>query len=307
MHPVIHISSLSISSYAVMMSLAVIAFIALVLHRAEREGLDANRLAKLAPWGLLSMLIGARLFYVVVNLRDYASRPADILRFWRGGIVSYGGFLAFFIFCTLSIKYWLRMPVWHCTDIATPALAAAVCFWRIGCFLGGCCYGAPTDLPWAVLFPRFAPPDARYRGFLWCAPPDTPGVFRHPTELYEALIGLTGFFLFSWALKKVSRRDGVLFWACVGAYAWLRVAVEVVRDDPRGQLVLLFGPGVQDHVRWIEVPVSRYLPSHTAELSLWLSTAQIVSIALLLVSAGFIINRLGSEPVHSTPGRTIAQ
>src|SRR5690606_13326622 len=50
------------------------------------------------------------------------------------------------------------------------ALPIGQAFGRLGCFLAGDDYGAPTDVPWALAFPMGSPPTA---------------VPVHPTQLYE--------------------------------------------------------------------------------------------------------------------------
>ncbi len=49
-------------------------------------------------------------------------------------------------------------------------LALALAVGRWGCFCNGCCYGRPSDLPWAVAF--------------------ADGIPRHPTQVYESLFHL---------------------------------------------------------------------------------------------------------------------
>jgi phosphatidylglycerol:prolipoprotein diacylglycerol transferase len=46
-----------------------------------------------------------------------------------------------------------KVPIRHYLDVLAIGLVAALMFGRIGCFLNGCCYGRPTDLPWGVSFP----------------------------------------------------------------------------------------------------------------------------------------------------------
>jgi len=41
----------------------------------------------------------------------------------------------------------------HYLDVLAIGLTTALIFGRIGCFLNGCCYGKPAELPWAVRFP----------------------------------------------------------------------------------------------------------------------------------------------------------
>jgi phosphatidylglycerol:prolipoprotein diacylglycerol transferase len=41
-------------------------------------------------------------------------------------------------------------------DLVAPSMAIGLALGRVGCFLNGCCYGGPTELPWRVTFPKFS-------------------------------------------------------------------------------------------------------------------------------------------------------
>lgn len=102
---------------------------------------------------------------------------------------------------------------------------------RVGCFLGGCCYGRQTDSFLGVVFPD--QPDA---GLLHG------GVARYPTQLMEAvsllLIVLTVLF--------VKHR----FRVYLGSYAAIRFFLELLRGDDRGALVFGLSPA-----QWISVGI----------------------------------------------------
>jgi len=102
-------------------------------------------------------------------------------------------------------------------NLFAPGLALGLGIGRIGCLLGGCCYGTATARPWGVDLGD--------------------GVMRHPTQAYEALFA---FGLFAWLLAA-SRRNpapGALFRAFMLAYFTFRFAVEFVRLEPRPYLGL---------------------------------------------------------------------
>ena len=70
-----------------------------------------------------------------------------------------------------------RMPFWTTCDVFAPGIALGHVTGRLGCFAAGCCYGKPTDVPWAVIFTNP----------LAAANVGTPlGIPLHPTQLYEA-------------------------------------------------------------------------------------------------------------------------
>jgi hypothetical protein len=66
----------------------------------------------------------------------------------------------------------------HYMDVLAIGLTAALLFGRIGCFLNGCCYGKPTDLPWGVRFP--------YGSFSYSSQV-SPDLHRHRPQPYFTL------------------------------------------------------------------------------------------------------------------------
>jgi len=86
----------------------------------------------------------------------------------------------------------------------------------VGCFLNGCCYGAPTGLPWGVRFPALSP-----AGDLHAV---------HPTQLYETAAALAMCALL-WRLYPRRRFAGQT--ACLFGllYSTWRFANEFLRDD----------------------------------------------------------------------------
>ena len=185
-------------------------------RRAPREGLAPEAIMNLAPWLIGGAILGARILYVISFWNEeFAGKPWwEAFRFQRAGLVFYGGLigssLATIIYCRLK-----RLPLWKVADILAPSLALGHGFGRIGCLMTGCCYGRPTDLPWAIHFPLDH----------W-----THGVGVHPTQIYESLLNfaLCGGLLLLYRRKKF---DGQIFAAYLICYAVLRAFVESFRGD----------------------------------------------------------------------------
>ena len=104
------------------------------------------------------------------------------------------------------------MPLSAAADAGAPGLALGHAFGRIGCLLGGCCYGRAVDpsFPLAV---------------------DLAGQSRHPVQLYEAagLLALSALLLL--LSRRLWPRPGALFAVYLGAYAALRFVTEGLRAD----------------------------------------------------------------------------
>lgn len=159
-------------------------------------------------------------------------------RFWAGGLTYYGGFLG----ASLAAWFLLRadkFPFWKAADMAGMVVPVGLAFGRLGCLLGGCCFGRPLSGPLGLVFPPYsAASSAQARdGLLEGAHLHSLSV--HPTQLYEAW---GSFAIAVWLILSVhgkKRYDGQVFVAFVGSYAALRFVLEMVRADDRGGIAFL--------------------------------------------------------------------
>ena len=141
-----------IHSYGVLIAVGFLLAMVLAAREAKREGEDPDRIIDLAFYVLLTGLAGARILYIVTKLPEYVENPIRVLKFWQGGLVWYGGFIA----AALYVLWYCRkhrLPFLKLADIIVPYMAMAHAFGRLGCFAAGCCYGSPTHAPWGVVFP----------------------------------------------------------------------------------------------------------------------------------------------------------
>jgi phosphatidylglycerol:prolipoprotein diacylglycerol transferase len=132
--------------------------------------------------------------YVVTHWPEYSGNWASVFAVWEGGLTFYGGF----IFGTLAAMIYSRklgIPFWRLSDIAAPGFAIGLGLGRVGCFLNGCCFGKPAELPWAVAFPG-----QEAAGL-------AAGCRVHPTQIYEALFGFALFGML-WSIRHKKYFDG---------------------------------------------------------------------------------------------------
>jgi len=112
-------------------------------------------------------------------------------------------------------------------DIGAAAIALGQGLGRLGCFTAGCCYGRPTDLPWAVTFT-----DPR------CLAVEVLNTPVHPTQLYSSLflMALTGFLVWLHPRRKFPGQGAAAYLVLYGSF---RFGVEFLRSDPRGAFSLM--------------------------------------------------------------------
>ena len=125
-----------------------------------------------------------------------------------GGI--FGGYISVEI-----TKAWLGIHQ-RTGDVFAIPIAVGMSIGRLGCFVGGCCYGIPTQLPWGVAF---------------ASAPDRGEYLRHPTQIYESLfhaIAIVG-------LIELERREwfaGQRLKLYLLSYLLFRFLTEYIRPEP---------------------------------------------------------------------------
>ncbi len=217
MYPVLfHIGPFTIHTYGVLIATAFLVGITLAAREGKRKGIDPERMMDLGLYILIAAIVGSRLFQVAVEHKYFFQHPLEIIKIWKGGLAFYGGFIGALLAGIWYLKRH-KMPVWKVGDALAPSIALGQAIGRIGCFSAGCCYGLPTNVPWAVTFTA----------------PGTlaiPGVPLHPTQLYESF---SMFILFAvlWAFRKKIKFDGQLFWIYVMSYSVIRFIIENYRGD----------------------------------------------------------------------------
>lgn len=183
------------------------------LYRRRREGLpvenDHKRFLSLAA--LLGAFIGAKLPFVLE--RDW-SGLSPWIHWLSDGKTVLGGIFGGYISVEIT-KAWLGIR--HRTgDVFAIPIAVGMSIGRIGCFVGGCCYGTPTQLPWGVAF---------------ASAPDRGEFLRHPTQIYESLfhaIAIVG-------LIELERREcfaGQRLKLYLISYLLFRFFTEYIRPEP---------------------------------------------------------------------------
>lgn len=154
-------------------------------------------------------------------------------RFWSGGLTFYGGLL---LALPLGYRQLVRdgFPVRKALDMGGMVIPVGLAFGRMGCLLGGCCFGSPLASPWGLRFPPFSAASVAQARDGLLGDSHLHSLSVHPTQLYEAYacLGLAAL-LILW-LHGRKRYDGQLFVAFLGGYAALRFVIEFFRADDRG-------------------------------------------------------------------------
>ena len=229
---VFQLGPIALRWYGLLIAIAVLLGLSLATRLGRARGIEPSLIADLLPLMVLGAVLGARLYYVLLEWRQYGGNWLDALAIWRGGIAIHGallgGSLAAVLFCR-----WRRQPFWPLLDVLVPAVALGQAIGRWGNFFNSEAFGLPTDLPWKLFIPLpFRPSEFLDQAYF------------HPTFLYESIWNLGVCILLLLLFRAASRGriellPGTLSCVYLLAYSSGRVWIEGLRTDP---LCLLAAP-----------------------------------------------------------------
>ncbi|GAB6041199.1 prolipoprotein diacylglyceryl transferase [Endothiovibrio diazotrophicus] len=160
----------------------------------------------------LGVVLGGRIGYTLFyNLPLFLHDPLVLFRVWEGGMSFHGGLLgvitALWLFGRRHGKGFFAVA-----DFVAPLVPIGLFSGRIGNFINGELWGAPTDLPWGMVFPDAGP------------------LARHPSQLYEATLEGVVLFLLLWFYSAKPRPTMAVSGLFLSAYGIFRFLVEFVRQ-----------------------------------------------------------------------------
>ena len=160
MHPFLSFCGITIPSYGAMIVLGVISALGLGCLTSLRRGLDVNSFIATAGYGMLGGIFGAKLLYILTNVRivewDRLLDPAYAYGLLHpSGFVVMGGLVAGLLFIALG-SYIHDLHSFSLMQHLIFILPLCQGVGRIGCYLAGCCYGISYEGWGAVSFPHYS-------------------------------------------------------------------------------------------------------------------------------------------------------
>jgi phosphatidylglycerol:prolipoprotein diacylglycerol transferase len=224
MHPILFkIGSFTISTYGFFVFLGVLVAYLIISKEAKKEVIDKEVFSSLIFWVLIFSFLGARIFYIFINFKDFLKTPTRFI-FSRSGFVFYGGII-FGLISSFYLCLYYKINFLKFADIVSLGIPLGHALGRIGCFFYGCCYGKPTDSFFGIRFPLQSPA----------------GILKEkviPTQLISSFFLLL-LFIFLKNLKKRKRFEGEVFVAYLFLYGIFRFFIEFFRGDPRPYIFYL--------------------------------------------------------------------
>ena len=216
----LQIGPFTVYGYGLMIAIGVLVAYSVGEYRAKKRGLDPDSLFWLTISCLIGGILGAKLLFILVEIKSIIANPKILLDVTHGFVV-YGGIIGGigvgYLFCKIK-----KLPFLKYFDLVMPSIAIAQGFGRVGCMFAGCCYGRETDSWFHVIYQTsdFAPN----------------GVALIPTQLIMAILNFAHFFILAYLAKKVVKHNGQVAGFYLVFYSIGRFFLEYLRNDPRGEV-----------------------------------------------------------------------
>ena len=199
--------------------IAAYCFIKAVVRRGQRD----YQAVFFLLWVILGVLVGGHLLYAIVNIgtlpmRLKAEGFLGLVGLF-GGSVFYGGLIGGIVAGLISIKV-MKVDLLTYSACMAPVIPLFHAIARVGCFLGGCCYGVVSEF-----------------GFVVHGNPYVPfinGISRFPVQLLESGLNLILAAVLFFLLKKSDKSDKLkssMLRIYLMSYACIRIFTEFFRGD----------------------------------------------------------------------------
>jgi prolipoprotein diacylglyceryl transferase len=218
---VFHVGPLTIHMYGLMLLLGIAACIWLTGRRWVRWGGDRDLVYRVAIWGVVFGIVGARVYHLITSW----DQDAAIHEHWYGPFAVWNGGLGIWG----AIPFGVAAGAWVVRrsgngirlfmDAVAPGLLLAQGIGRWGNYWNQELFGRRTSLPWGLRI------DAAH------APDGVAGTFQ-PTFLYEFTWDVLAVLALLWIDRRFRLRRPALFSLYVAFYTAFRTYEETLRIDP---------------------------------------------------------------------------
>jgi phosphatidylglycerol:prolipoprotein diacylglycerol transferase len=192
---------------------------------------NAEQIGDLVVWATFGVILGGRLgwvlFYGVILCSGdhgypycyglpghFLTDPIKIFAAWQGGMSFHGGLIGVAIAISVFSSR-QKLNALQLGDLVASVAPIGLFFGRLANFINDELWGRPTNVPWAMIFPRGG------------------NIPRHPSQLYEAALeGIALFIILQLGLRKFRwhQKPGLLIGAFLLGYGVFRSFVEMYRE-----------------------------------------------------------------------------
>lgn len=228
MFPSFNLFGKEIYTYGLMVGVGILfCYLLFRFTSKKREKIDKTIMIIMGLWAALGAVIGAHIMYGIANYQKLGYVLTHLDKLFEsfdkfilyvtdifGGMVFYGGLIGAVAAAYIYLKV-KKYDAGNYGDVLAPCIPLFHAFGRIGCFLGGCCYGIESEFGFT---------------FTHSLSPLANGVNRFPVQLLESFVNLIITAILVYLLLRPVKK-GAVFWSYGLIYPVCRFSLEFLRGD----------------------------------------------------------------------------
>ena len=250
MHPLLHLGPIDIPAYGTVIFIGLVIGVLIAMYTSKKYNIEKLDIALSTILASVGLIIGAKILYVITIIpeivKDFSfvkTHIPETILYALGGYVFYGGLIGaifgYWFYCK-----WFKIDFLSLINIIAPVIPLVHSFGRIGCFLGGCCYGIEYHGKFAVHFPE--------NEFV----SELNNVPRFPIQLLESGINFVLFIILLIYARKV-RKKGSILGIYLICYSIIRFSLEFLRGDVERGIIL--NVSTSQWISLLLIPIGIYL------------------------------------------------
>ena len=222
---------IDIKWYGLMIAAGLMLALIYCFRKMKSVGIEDGRATDVVFFGFLGGIVGARLYYVIMEWDQFRGDWKAIVSVRDGGLAIYGGIIGAVLVGMLVAKI-RKVKLLPLLDLVGMGFLIGQAVGRWGNFFNHEAFGSNTDLPWGMTSPRIQYALELSADKLY----DTSGIIVdtsmpvHPCFLYESLWCIIGFVILHFYFKH-RKFDGEIFFMYAGWYGLGRFFIEGLRTD----------------------------------------------------------------------------
>ena len=219
----VDICGFKIHYYGLILFIAIITAIAVIRTIAKKyyKNTDFDIILDILPSIILCSILGARLYYVLMDFSYFSTHPSEIIAIWNGGMSIHGGIIGG-ILSGLIIAKIKKISFLLYADVFSYGLIIGQAIGRFGNYFNCEAFGKPCNIPFIKLH---IPSEFRPTGYEHYD-------YFHPTFLYESIWNIAVFIILLLVVRKLKNiKTGTIFFSYMILYSIGRIFIEWCRMD----------------------------------------------------------------------------
>jgi phosphatidylglycerol:prolipoprotein diacylglycerol transferase len=207
--------------YGIILAIAVLVGVltAYFLYKKFYEPKSAGNILDFSPYMIIIGMLGARLYYCILDFQYYSVYPAEIFNIRQGGLSVHGmiivGVLALWWFAGLYKMHFAKLlDVFCCGAILAQSIG------RWGNFFNSEAFGTPIQHGLKLFVP------IENRPYMY-----VDVEYFHPAFLYESVLDFLIFVVLLLVFRRLSKKPGLVACCYFIMYSAVRIFVEHLRLD----------------------------------------------------------------------------